>query len=124
CNVLTVRALAARGEAIDGNWRAIAFDPGPTPGTGLLRDTPLAMRAAWRLLSIGARFLPRFNKAEAVGTILAHVAPRVIPPPAGEYYVRVVRDQPVWTAPSELARRDDVRDALWKDSADLLDIRS
>ncbi|MFC5955667.1 SDR family NAD(P)-dependent oxidoreductase [Streptomyces pratens] len=120
CNVLTVRALAVRPEARDGDWHVIAFDPGPTPGTGLLRDTPPPLRLLWRLIGRGARLLPRFNTRNAVGAALADVALGEIAPPAGQYYGRVVGDRYTWTTPSELARSDEARDSLWRDSARLV----
>ncbi|MFY1633973.1 SDR family NAD(P)-dependent oxidoreductase [Solwaraspora sp. WMMB335] len=122
CNVLTVRALAARPEARSGHWRVMAFDPGPTPGTGLLRDTSPAMRLAWRLLSRATRLMPRFNRRDAVAAALADLTLGTVTAPPGHYYARVVRNRLTWTAPSRLARSDDARDALWADSADLLSL--
>jgi hypothetical protein len=58
--------------------------------------------------------------ASAVGTILADIALGATAPADAHYYARVVRDRPTWTTPSALAQRDDTRDALWNDSADLL----
>ncbi|NLU79205.1 SDR family NAD(P)-dependent oxidoreductase [Micromonospora sp. HNM0581] len=120
CVVLTARALAARPEAVNGRWRVVAFDPGPTPGTGLLRDTSLAMRAAWRLLSPATRLMPRFNRRDAVAAALNDLTLGVVTAPPGRCYARVVRNQLTWTDPSRLARSDLARDALWADSADLL----
>ncbi|ROO50768.1 NAD(P)-dependent dehydrogenase (short-subunit alcohol dehydrogenase family) [Micromonospora sp. Llam0] len=122
CNVLTVRALAARPEARSGQWRVLAFDPGPTPGTGLLRDTSPTMRLAWRILSRATRLMPRFNRREVVAAALTDLTLGAVTAPPGHYYARVVRNQLTWTAPSRLARSDDARDALWADSADLLSL--
>ncbi|MDG4767704.1 SDR family NAD(P)-dependent oxidoreductase [Solwaraspora sp. WMMD406] len=122
CNVLTVRALATRPEARSGHWRVVAFDPGPTPGTGLLRDTSPAMRLAWRLLSQATRLIPRFNRREVVAAALTDLTLGTVTAPPGQYYARVVRNELTWTAPSRLARSDDARDALWADSADLLSL--
>lgn len=122
CNVLTARALAARPEARDGQWRVLAFDPGPTPGTGLLRDTPPTLRLTWRLLGGATRLMSRFNSRTAVAAALADLTLGTVATPPGHYYARVVGNQLTWTDPSQLARRDDARDALWADSADLLSL--
>ena len=120
CNILTARALAAQPEAVAGTWRVVAYDPGPTPGTDLVRHTPAAVRLLWRLLAASARFLPRFNSREAAGGNLAGIALGRITPPAGQYHARVVKDRLTWPAPSDLAQRDDVMAALWRDSAKLV----
>ncbi|WP_326555401.1 SDR family NAD(P)-dependent oxidoreductase [Micromonospora sp. NBC_01813] len=122
CNILTARALAARPEARDGHWQVLAFDPGPTPGTGLLRDTPPALRLTWRLLGGATRLMSRFNSRTAVAAALTDLTIGTVAAPPGHYYARVVGNQLTWTTPSQLARRDDARDALWADSADLLSL--
>ncbi|MDG4831460.1 SDR family NAD(P)-dependent oxidoreductase [Solwaraspora sp. WMMD1047] len=119
CNILTVRGLAAQPEA--SQLRIVAFDPGPTPGTSLLRNTPPAVRLIWRLLGTPIRALvPRFNSVPAAGGALAAIASGRTVPPADAYYARLVQGQLTWLSPSELARRDDVRDRLWRDSAELV----
>ncbi|MER5457597.1 SDR family NAD(P)-dependent oxidoreductase [Micromonospora sp. NPDC002389] len=119
CNILTIRGLAAQPEA--SRLRIVAFDPGPTPGTSLLRNTPLPVRLIWRMFGTPLRALmPRFNSVPAAGGALADIASGRTVPPAGAYYARLVRGQLTWPSPSELARRDDVRDRLWRDSAELV----
>ncbi len=121
CNILTARALAATAEAQEHGWRVVAYDPGPTPGTGLLRETPAPVRAFWALLGTPLRVLvPRFNSREAAGGNLADLALGRITPPTGELHGRVVRNTLTWPAPSELALSDDAMDALWRDSAKLV----
>ncbi|MEV4515497.1 SDR family NAD(P)-dependent oxidoreductase [Dactylosporangium sp. NPDC049525] len=121
CNILTARALAASAEAQENGWRVVAYDPGPTPGTGLLRETPAPVRAFWALLGTPLRVLfPRFNSREAAGGNLADIALGRIEPPAGELHGRVVRNKLTWPAPSELALSDDAMEALWRDSAKLV----
>jgi NAD(P)-dependent dehydrogenase (short-subunit alcohol dehydrogenase family) len=44
CNVLTARALAAAPEARVREIAGIAYCPGQTPGTGLVRNMPLPLR--------------------------------------------------------------------------------
>ena len=121
CNVLTVRAFAALPEAAAHGWRVIAYDPGPTGGTGLLRDAPAALRIGWRLLGTRARMLmPRFNSLDVVGGNLADIALSRITPPDGQYHARVAGNRLTWVPPSDLAQSDDAREGLWRDSAKLL----
>lgn len=124
CNILTVRALASRPEATAKNLTVLAYDPGPTPGTGLLRDAPAIGRIVWR--SCGAvlsRMVKRFNSKEAAAGNLAAIALATVQRPAGRYYAAVRRDALTWREPSELARNDEARDAVWRDSARLVGLQ-
>lgn len=124
CNILTVRALALQPEATAKNLTLLAYDPGPTPGTGLLRNAPAFGRIMWRTCGPALRLLVRrFNSKEAAGGHLAAIALREVDPPAGHYYGAVRRDALVWLVPSELARSDEARDAVWRDSAPLVGLQ-
>ncbi|MQY08522.1 SDR family NAD(P)-dependent oxidoreductase [Actinomadura macrotermitis] len=117
CNLLTVRALAAR-PGLDAT--VLAYDPGPVPATGLVRHYPRAVRAGWRVLARPLSALgPSPNSVAAAGDALADLALGRARPPAGRYYAALRDNELVWKQPSELARRDDLRDALWRDSAEL-----
>jgi NAD(P)-dependent dehydrogenase (short-subunit alcohol dehydrogenase family) len=123
CNLLTARALAAHPEAQARHLTALAYDPGPTPGTGLVRNSGFAVRLIWRTLGTPLHFLiPRFNSREAAGSTLAALALGQIRPPAGHVYAALRRGQLTWANPSELARRDDVMKQLWQDSAALVGV--
>jgi NAD(P)-dependent dehydrogenase (short-subunit alcohol dehydrogenase family) len=120
CNVLTARALAAVPEARERQVIGIAYCPGKTPGTGLVRNMPLPLRAAWRVFGSPLRMVvPQFNSRDAAGRALADLALGVVRPPEGNYYAALRRGELTWREPSELARRDDVMCALWRDSAKL-----
>jgi NAD(P)-dependent dehydrogenase (short-subunit alcohol dehydrogenase family) len=120
CNVLTARAVAAVPEAQARQITGIAYCPGQTPGTGLVRNMPLPLRTAWRVFGSPLRMLvPQFNSREAAGQALADLALGRIRPPAGGYYAALRRGELTWREPSELARRDDVMYELWRDSANL-----
>jgi hypothetical protein len=56
------------------------------------------------------------NTPEAAGHALAKLALGQIRPPSGRIYAALRSGIITWPDPSELARRDDVRDALWRDS--------
>jgi NAD(P)-dependent dehydrogenase (short-subunit alcohol dehydrogenase family) len=123
CNVLTARALAAVPEARARQITCIAYCPGQTPGTGLVRNMPLPLRTAWWVFGGPFRMLlPHFNSREAAGYALADLALGVIRPPTGNYYAALRRGELTWREPSALARSDDVMCALWRDSADLAGI--
>jgi NAD(P)-dependent dehydrogenase (short-subunit alcohol dehydrogenase family) len=122
CVVLTARALAAQPEARARQLTVVAYDPGRTPGTGLLRNEGLVLRALWRVLGspLLRPLVPRANSREAAGGALAVLALGRVRPPAGRTYAALRRGELTWPDPSELARRDDLMHALWRDSADLV----
>jgi NAD(P)-dependent dehydrogenase (short-subunit alcohol dehydrogenase family) len=125
CNVLTARALAEVPEARARQVTGIAYCPGQTPGTGLVRNMPLSLRTAWRVFGSPLRMLvPQFNSREAAGQALADLALGRIRPPAGNYYAALRRGELTWREPSELARRDDVMCDLWHDSAELAKLQN
>ncbi len=122
CIVLTARALASKAEAQARRFSVIAYDPGATPGTGLVRNSPLALRAVWQAL--GSPFLrpfvPGMSTRTEAGDALADLALGKARPPAGRVYAALRRGRITWPEPSELARRDDLMETLWRDSAALV----
>ncbi len=121
CNLLTARALAARPEVQARCLTVIAYDPGPTPGTGLVRHASLLRRIAWRALGTPLRFLlPDLSTRQAAGSALADLALGKVQPPPGRIYAALRRGHLTWPDPSELARRDEVMEVLWRDSAVLV----
>ena len=120
CNVLTARAFAAQPETQAKRMTVIAYNPGPTPGTRLLRDGGLLINLGWRILGGPLRhLLPRLNSRDVAGQALAGLALGTTVPPAGKIYASLRRGRLGWIDPSELARRDDVMLALWRDSLTL-----
>jgi NAD(P)-dependent dehydrogenase (short-subunit alcohol dehydrogenase family) len=120
CNVLTARALVCIPEARARQITGIAYCPGQTPGTGLVRNMPLPLRTAWWVFGGPLRkMVPQFNSREAAGQALADLALGRVRPPAGNYYAALRGGELTWREPSSLARRDDVLYALWRDSAEL-----
>jgi NAD(P)-dependent dehydrogenase (short-subunit alcohol dehydrogenase family) len=118
CNVLTAQALSAQPEAAVKRLRVVAFDPGPTPGTGLSRNFGPAMRLAWWVLgSPVGRLVPRLTSREAAGATLAGLAIGTIGNAGGDGYASLVRGRLTWPQPSALARSAQAQDALWHDSA-------
>jgi NAD(P)-dependent dehydrogenase (short-subunit alcohol dehydrogenase family) len=124
CNVLTARALAAYPGTTARGLTVIAYDPGHTPGTGLVRNENFVVNFLWKTLAPALRLtLPGSNTPEAAGHFLAKLALGQIRPPPGRLYAALRNGIINWPEPSELARRDNVRDALWRDSAVLAGLR-
>jgi NAD(P)-dependent dehydrogenase (short-subunit alcohol dehydrogenase family) len=122
CVVLTARALAAQPEARARRFTVVAYDPGRTPGTGLLRDEGPVPRALWRVLGspLLRPLVPRAGGRNQAGGALAELALGRARPPAGRTYAALRRGELTWPDPSELASRDDLMVALWRDSAELV----
>lgn len=119
CNLLTARAFAALPEA--RRFTVIAYDPGPTPGTGLVRTRGRVVRALWWIMGSPLRgLIPRLNSAEAAGDALGALVLHNEPQPPGRIYAALRRGRLTWIDPSELARSDAAMHALWDDSAALL----
>jgi len=121
CVVLTARALAARSDARARRIRVLAYDPGPTPGTRLVRDQGTLIRFVWGPLDGPLRLLmQKANTIEDAGSALYKLALGKVRPPDGKLYVALRRGQLTYPELSELARRDDLVSALWRDSAQLV----
>jgi NAD(P)-dependent dehydrogenase (short-subunit alcohol dehydrogenase family) len=122
CNILTVRYLLTLPEVKNKNITVIAYNPGPTPGTGLARNSPLVVRIIWWFL--GLRFfqwiLPHFNNRRNAGKILAEISLGKITAPLYKFYASIHKGLITWTMPSELAQNDHVMEELWKESAVLV----
>lgn len=114
CNILTARSLVERGVV------AVAFDPGPIAGTGLFRELSPSLRAGWRVAGALSSLVPGRTTASKAGRHLAGLALGSIAPPPGEVHVSLANGKLEWLPPSSLAQRDDLRDALWRDSAALV----
>jgi NAD(P)-dependent dehydrogenase (short-subunit alcohol dehydrogenase family) len=121
CNILTARALANLPDAKARGFTVVAYDPGATPGTRLVRNGPLLFRIAWRMPPFLLRFvISQLSTQADAGQALADLALGKVRPPAGRIYASLRKRRITWPDPSELARRDDAMDALWNDSAKLV----
>jgi NAD(P)-dependent dehydrogenase (short-subunit alcohol dehydrogenase family) len=120
CVVLHARALAARDDTHARGIQVIAYDPGPTPGTGLARSLPGPVRFLWESLPGLLRLLMRkANTMADAGGTLADLALGNARLPAGHLYTALRRGKLTWPQLSELARRDELMSALWRDSGEL-----
>ncbi len=118
CVVLTARYLAKSREASAKNLKVIAYDPGPTPGTGLVRNNKPVVRFIWSLLSIPVIrfFIPKMNSRKSAGKTLAGLATGKINLPSGRVYAALRKSKITFPDPSEMALQDDLMVKLWNDS--------
>lgn len=121
CNVLTARALLGQPVVAERNVAVVAYDPGATPGTGLVRSAAWPVRLAWRLPAWLLRPILRETSTLAeAGGALADLGTGVLRPPPGRLYATLRGGRINWPDPSRLARDDAVMTALWDDSARLV----
>ena len=126
CTVLNARSLSEQADVHNKRVTVLAYDPGQVYGTGLAKDLSFPRRMAWSLLGTPVlgwplrRLNAQLNSCAAAGTALADLALGLATPPNGRTYAALRRGQLTWPDPSELARRDNLAQALWNDSARLV----
>ncbi|MEV4171206.1 SDR family NAD(P)-dependent oxidoreductase [Nonomuraea sp. NPDC049709] len=126
CAVLTARSLSEHRDDRPERLAAIAYDPGQVFGTGLAKSLPFPLRTAWSLLGASvlgrplSRLNPHLNTRAAAGNALADLALGLATPPDGHTYAALRRARLTWPAPSNLARSDELAQALWSHSARLV----
>lgn len=123
CNLLTARYINTLPQAQTYNWEAVAYDPGPTPGTGLAQNLSLPMRLLWKLFTIRAlrkRVLPKSNSIGDAGRALADIALGKIELPNGKEYAALRSGNMTFPLPSDLAGDDEVMEKVWRDSKEIL----
>src|SRR5262245_15800413 len=75
CVWCSPRALSARPDTRARSIRVIAYDPGPTPGTGLVRHQGPLVRFVWERMAMPLRlFMRKANTIDAAGSTLAALA--------------------------------------------------
>jgi len=125
CSILTTRYLNILTESQSGNWQGIAYDPGPTPGTGLMQNSNLIIKAAWQILTIPflrKLLLPKSSSRKQAGKALADIALGKISLPEGKVYAALRKGKITFPNPSKLAQNDELMVGVWQDSAILLKI--
>lgn len=128
CNLLTARALAALDEVMARHIQVIAYNPGLTLGTNLgrsgsqrsqpKRPGPVVLALFWVLSRFNGAFSP--GTPERAGEALAQLALGTVTPPRGRVYASLVKGEITFPDPSELARNDDAREMLWRQSAEMV----
>jgi NAD(P)-dependent dehydrogenase (short-subunit alcohol dehydrogenase family) len=123
CNLLTARSFAALDAVKARNIQVIAYNPGVTGGTSLGNPSPfvrfLFLSVVRPMLRVVSIFQPRFSMGtpERAGEALAELASGKVTLPAGRVYASLVKGKLTFPDPSELARSDEARDRLWRESA-------
>ena len=123
CNLMTALSFTRLDEVKSRQISVIAFNPGLTGGVSG-RDASVLQRALVTVLTrtifpLVGLFRPEFvmNRPEHSGKMLADVALGKIAPPPGRAYVSLVKGEPTFPDPSELAGDREAQDRLWRESA-------
>lgn len=125
-NLLDAEYLAASDRVQEKGIRVIAFNPGLTGGTGLMRELPGPVQAltplVHRVLGLVSRVRPAFyvNDPQTAGTALAGLADGSITPPPGRLYGSMVRGELTWPDPSALAQDPQAVEQMWRRSDELV----
>lgn len=122
CNILTARFLNTLPVIGTNAIKVTAYDPGPTPGTGLARHSSKVVRIVWKLFSFSAirMFMPRFNSRRESGETLANIALNKVNRPQGQLYAALRKGKITWPPPSDLALNNEAMELLWNESAQLV----
>lgn len=119
-NLMTARYLAQSEQARAGGWQVFSYDPGLTPGTGLARSQPWAIRTLiWPLLPLMIPFAKGMNRLSDAGRGLYELA-TTAQAPEERSYAALRRGALTWPDPSSLARDDVLVSRLWQDSERLV----
>jgi NAD(P)-dependent dehydrogenase (short-subunit alcohol dehydrogenase family) len=117
CNVMTARALATYPDVLARRLRVFAYDPGLTPGTGLVRSAPFVVRRLiWPFFSFIQPFSGRMNSLANAGRGLADLSDGTVSSETG-VYCSLRKGKPTWSSPSSIAQDDPACARLWRDSA-------
>jgi len=114
---MTARTLATRPEVLARGLRVFAYDPGFTPGTGLVQTGPFAVRRLfWPLMALIEPFSGKINSISDAGRGLADLSDGS-ESSRTEVYCSLRKGKLAWLPPSALARDDSACNRLWQDSA-------
>ncbi|QDU04482.1 short chain dehydrogenase [Gimesia chilikensis] len=123
CNLMTAQSIDSLPDVRARHIDVVAFNPGLTGGSSGRDSSRLArmfvsllMHTVFRLIGL---FRPEFimNSPEHSGRMLADVSLGIIKPPSDRLYLSLVKGQPTFPDPSELARNQEAQDRLWRESA-------
>lgn len=125
CTILTARWLAGLPDIRARRITVVAYCPGQVFGTELGRGLSAPLRIAWSVLGkpLGwplRRLNRNLNSRAAAGRARSDLALGAAEPPAGRTYAALRRGRLTWPDPSDLARRNDLAEALWTGGARLV----
>ena len=129
CNLMTALSFARLRDVKERQIDVVAFNPGLTGGASG-RDGSALQKAFVKLLTrtifplIGL-FRPEFvmNTPEHSGKTLADIALGTVALPDGRIYVSLVKGEPTFPDPSELAQDRDAQGRLWRESAVMVGLK-
>jgi NAD(P)-dependent dehydrogenase (short-subunit alcohol dehydrogenase family) len=122
CNVMTAQALARYPDVVGRRLHVFAYDPGLTPGTGLVRYAPLLVRKLiWPFFSFIQPFSSRMHSIADSGRGLADLSDGTVSSETG-VYCSLRRGKPTWPSPSTVAQDDRACARLWRDSAAMVEL--
>lgn len=117
CNVMTARTLATYPDVLGRGLHIFAYDPGLTPGTGLVRSAPFVVRRViWPFFSLIQPFSGRMNSLVNAGRGLADLSDGTVSSDTA-VYCSLRKGKPTWPSPSTVAQDDAACARLWRDSA-------
>ena len=117
CNVMTARTLATHLDVLARGLRVFAYDPGLTPGTGLVRSAPFVVRRLiWPLLPLIQPFSHGINSLVHAGRGLADLSDGTISS-QNAIYCSLRKAKLTWPPPSTIVQDDAACARLWRDSA-------
>ncbi|QGY42711.1 SDR family NAD(P)-dependent oxidoreductase [Maribellus comscasis] len=122
CNLLTAIQIKELPESKQNNWEGIAYDPGVTPGTGLVRYSDEAMKMLSQQLTdpkTRKEKFPLANSIEDAGNTLADIALGYIEPPQ-DRYVALRGGKITFMNPPGLAQNNETIKKVWQDTAFIL----
>jgi NAD(P)-dependent dehydrogenase (short-subunit alcohol dehydrogenase family) len=120
CNVMTARTLATSPEVLSRGLRVFAYDPGLTPGTGLVQSAPFVVRRLiWPFFSLIQPFSGRMNSLVNAGRGLADLSDGTCSSKTA-VYCSLRKGKPTWPSPSTAAQDDAACASLWRDSATMV----
>lgn len=122
CNLMTAMQINRLPDAGKLRWESIAYDPGLTPGTGLIRHMDETMKTLSMQLSdsdVRKEKFPLSNSIEDAGVALADIALGRTTPPGGKY-VALRGGNITFIEPPGLARDENLVKKVWEDTEALL----
>jgi NAD(P)-dependent dehydrogenase (short-subunit alcohol dehydrogenase family) len=122
CNVMTARTLATHADVLARGLRVFAYDPGLTPGTGLVRSAPFVVRRLiWPLLAFIQPFSYGINSLVDAGRGLADLSDGTVSSQTATY-CSLRKAKLTWPPPSAIAQDDAACARLWRDSAAMVEV--
>lgn len=119
CNILTARTLKSSYRN-EGKLSVIAFNPGFTPGTRLMREQSSMFKLIFNVMGSIMRSFRKMNTVESGGRILSDLALGRTLVPAGQFYASQNKRSLTWPQPGTMVSDEDIGRKLWNDSADMV----